>query len=85
MDHVVALARGGSDDVSNLRPAHGAKPCETCGGQCNRSKGAKTYAPIIRHSASLQRPGGRGPGGASKDTAGVSADLSLTFFYSAVS
>lgn len=57
VDHVVALARGGSDtDPSNLRPAHGAKPCDTCGRQCNRSKGAKPFAPIIRRSSSLVRP-----------------------------
>lgn len=56
VDHVVALARGGSEHPSNLRPAHGVKPCETCGAQCNRSKGAKEFAPIVRRSASLRRP-----------------------------
>lgn len=56
VDHVQALARGGSEDMSNLRPAHGAKPCDTCGEQCNRSKGAKPFAPIIRRSTSLHRP-----------------------------
>jgi len=56
VDHVVALARGGSEERGNLRPAHGAKPCETCGKQCNRSKGAKEFAPIIRRSGSLDRP-----------------------------
>lgn len=56
VDHVLALARGGSEDISNLAPAHGAKPCDTCGKQCNRSKGAKLFAPIIRHSSSLKRP-----------------------------
>lgn len=56
VDHVVPLARGGSEDASNLRPAHGQQPCPTCGRKCNRSKGAKPYAPIIRHSRSLDRP-----------------------------
>lgn len=56
VDHVVPLARGGSEDESNLRPAHGAVPCPTCGGQCNRSKGAKEFAPIVRRSSSLRRP-----------------------------
>jgi 5-methylcytosine-specific restriction endonuclease McrA len=56
VDHVEPLSRGGSEDPSNLRPAHGAKPCETCGATCNRSKGAKDFAPIIRRSPSLRRP-----------------------------
>lgn len=52
VDHVVPLARGGSDtDPTNLRPAHHDVPPF-----CNRIKGAKDYAPIIRHSGSLQRP-----------------------------
>lgn len=55
VDHVVALARGGSEDFANLRPAHGQAPCPTCGQRCNRSKGAKEFAPIIRRSGSLQR------------------------------
>lgn len=57
VDHVIALARGGSDDdEANLRPAHHDTPCPTCGEQCNRSKGAKAWAPILRHSTSLARP-----------------------------
>lgn len=32
IDHIVPVARGGSDDDSNLQPAHGS---------CNRSKGAR--------------------------------------------
>jgi 5-methylcytosine-specific restriction endonuclease McrA len=57
VDHVQALARGGSDtDPANLRPAHGSKPCDTCGRKCNREKGAKAFAPIVRHSSSLNRP-----------------------------
>lgn len=57
VDHVVALARGGSDvDPTNLRPAHHDVPCATCGERCNRAKGAKDFAPIIRRSGSLNRP-----------------------------
>lgn len=59
VDHVKALARGGSEDPSNLRPAHGQEPCSTCGEKCNRSKGAKEFAPIIRRSGSLARSNSR--------------------------
>lgn len=57
IDHVIALARGGSDtDPANLKPAHHDVPCPTCGRRCNREKSDKVFAPIIRRSASLQRP-----------------------------
>lgn len=46
MDHVIPLARGGSDTPSNLRPAH-MHPC-------NRAKWDREYAPgIIRRSKTL--------------------------------
>lgn len=61
VDHVVALARGGSEDYSNLRPAHGQQPCPTCGIKCNRAKGAKEFAPVIRRSGSLNRGPGTTP------------------------
>lgn len=52
VDHVIPLARGGSDtDPANLRPAHHDVPPF-----CNRVKGAKAFAPIIRRSGSLDRP-----------------------------
>ena len=57
VDHVVPLARGGSDDdPDNLKPAHHDVPCEACGERCNRAKGMKLIAPIIRRSSSLDRP-----------------------------
>ncbi len=55
VDHVIALARGGSEDASNLRPAHGQEPCPTCGIKCNRVKGDKAFAPVVRRSGSLRR------------------------------
>ena len=56
VDHVIALARGGSDtDPANLRPAHHL-PCPTCGHKCNLEKGDRDFAPIIRRSGSLERP-----------------------------
>ena len=55
MDHVVSLKRGGSDDESNLQPAH-QQPCPTCGEPCNLRKGTKAWAPVIRRSSSLDRP-----------------------------
>lgn len=54
-DHVIPLALGGPDDVSNLRPAHHDVACPTCGVKCNRAKGDKLIAPTIRRSASLAR------------------------------
>ena len=56
VDHVVALARGGSDtDPDNLKPAH-HNPCPTCDERCNLVKGDRAWAPIIRRSSSLERP-----------------------------
>lgn len=46
IDHVIPLAKGGRDVISNLRPAH-QNPC-------NRAKSDKDHAPgIIRRSGSL--------------------------------
>lgn len=57
IDHVTPLAKGGSDDdESNLMPAHHDVACETCGERCNRAKGTRLLAPIIRRSSSLSRP-----------------------------
>ena len=55
VDHVKALARGGRDDESNLRPAHHTAPCPTCGRKCNREKSDKPFAPIVRRSGALSR------------------------------
>ncbi|MGO1385749.1 MAG: HNH endonuclease [Arachnia sp.] len=54
-DHVVPIARGGTNDITNLKPAHHG-PCPTCNRQCNREKNAREYAPIVRDSGSIQRP-----------------------------
>lgn len=64
IDHVKALARATDEaemvaldnDPTNLRPAHHDVPCPTCDERCNRTKGDKPWAPIIRHSGSLSRP-----------------------------
>lgn len=61
IDHVVPLARGGTDTLDNLRPAHHSLPCPTCGIKCNRVKSDKLFAPIIRRSGSLRRPTGPTP------------------------
>lgn len=53
IDHVIPLARGGTDSPANLRPAHHTAPCPTCGRKCNREKSDKLIAPIIRRSSSL--------------------------------
>lgn len=54
IDHVIPLARGGTNHPSNLRPAH-----HDTGDRCNRVKGDRPHAPILRRSGSLNRPGGR--------------------------
>ena len=57
VDHVIPLAKGGSDtDPGNLKPAHHDVPCEACGERCNRSKGTRLIAPIVKRSGALQRP-----------------------------
>lgn len=50
VDHVVPLVAGGTEDPSNLAPAHDQQPCATCGIRCNRAKGAKPHAPVVRTS-----------------------------------
>ena len=45
VDHVVPRSKGGGNEPSNLRPAH-LFPC-------NRAKGDKPFAPIVRRSGSL--------------------------------
>lgn len=39
-DDVTPKSRGGRSTLTNLRPAHGTKPCPTCGRRCNQSRGA---------------------------------------------
>lgn len=41
VDHVLPLAKGGSDDISNKKAAHNT---------CNSKKRARLVAPIIRRS-----------------------------------
>lgn len=45
VDHVTPRARGGTDDPSNLRPAHR---------RCNRAKSDNTHAPVVRRSGTLK-------------------------------
>ena len=49
VDHLIPLAAGGTDTLDNKAAAHR---------KCNRDKGARPYAPIIKRSGSLKRPGG---------------------------
>jgi 5-methylcytosine-specific restriction endonuclease McrA len=56
VDHVIPLARGGTEHAHNLAPAHHDVPPF-----CNRVKGAREYAPILRRSRSLTRPQGETP------------------------
>ena len=57
VDHVIPLARGGSDtDPANLKPAHHDVACPDCGERCNRAKGMRLIAPVMRHSGTLRRP-----------------------------
>lgn len=44
-DHVIQYAEGGTDDIGNIRPAHGSagkqkNPCPVCGLNCNNVRGA---------------------------------------------
>lgn len=49
IDHVTPVARGGSDNPSNLRPAHHNRPPF-----CNRIKGDRDHTPIIKRSGTLK-------------------------------
>jgi 5-methylcytosine-specific restriction endonuclease McrA len=44
IDHVVPLARGGKDDITNIKAAHR---------ECNSKKRARAFAPIVRRSGAL--------------------------------
>ena len=55
-DHVIPLARGGSDTRDNLKPAHHFEPCPTCGIKCNRVKSDKLVTPIMRRTPGIVRP-----------------------------
>ena len=44
VDHLIPLAKGGPDTLANKGAAHRS---------CNRAKGAKDYAPIVRRSNTL--------------------------------
>ena len=52
-DHVVPLARGGSDTRDNLKPAHHFEPCPTCGIKCNQVKAGLSPE---RYAAKMGRP-----------------------------
>lgn len=56
VDHIIPVIKGGSNDMSNLKPAHHTADCPTCGKKCNRVKGDRDFAPIVRRSGSLRRP-----------------------------
>jgi 5-methylcytosine-specific restriction protein A len=45
VDHVIPIARGGTNDESNLKPAHMFP--------CNRSKSDRDFTQIVRRSGSL--------------------------------
>ena len=42
VDHIINVARGGTNDPSNLAPIHGTaygtNPCPTCGRHCHQEK-----------------------------------------------
>lgn len=44
VDHVIPLARGGADDLTNKSASHRA---------CNSAKAARHHAPIVRRSGTL--------------------------------
>lgn len=63
VDHLVQYAEGGTDDISNLRPAHGTantarNPCPVCGLNCNNIRGALS---IEAGKAKIARRQGRKP------------------------
>lgn len=52
LDHVIPIARGGTEHPDNKRPAHHNTP-NAQGIRCNRVKSSKDYAPIVRRSGTL--------------------------------
>lgn len=60
IDHKVPLAKGGTEDRSNLAPAHHDVECPTCGLRCNRIKGDKMAGDIDRKVVLICGPPGAG-------------------------
>lgn len=60
VDHVVPLARGGTEHPSNLLPAHHDVSCSTCGRRCNRDKGDKLMPDVDRKVVLICGPSGAG-------------------------
>lgn len=55
VDHVIPVALGGTNALSNLRPAHHHVP-NSRGVRCNMVKGDKLVAPVMKRSGSLAAP-----------------------------
>lgn len=58
IDHVLAVAHGGTHDLENLRPIHGDR-CPTCSQRCHIDK---TTVESHAHRPRRQRPAGKHPG-----------------------
>lgn len=60
VDHKLAWATCTTQGINPDHPSNLARihhgPCPTCGHDCNREKGDRTHAPIIKRSGSLNRP-----------------------------
>ncbi|GAA4626642.1 hypothetical protein GCM10023196_035700 [Actinoallomurus vinaceus] len=52
VDHVIprTVAPELELDITNLRPAHGVKGCDTCGRKCNREKSDQLTWSAPKHS-----------------------------------
>ena len=65
VDHVLNLARGGTDNPDNLRPIHGTaygtNPCPTCGRRCHQDKTKKEQRIGMQRNA-VRRPDEPHPG-----------------------
>lgn len=53
-DDVVPKSKGGDSAVTNLRPAHGTRPCPTCGKRCNQARGNRDVTPSTTPAVDAQ-------------------------------
>jgi 5-methylcytosine-specific restriction endonuclease McrA len=46
IDHIIPVAKGGTEERDNKAPIHGVTGCPTCGRKCNSEKGDRLLGEV---------------------------------------